>query len=308
MSQPDVSVILPTFNARGFVEPAVQSVRDQTFDNWELIVVDDGSDDGTRDFFSSLQDERVRYLERPHTGLPSVVRNQAVAQASGHYLAFLDSDDLWKPGKLRTQLEGLRSHEDARWSYTDFERMDRQGRPRNEPFVRAWKEYSGYILDQLICIDAIVATPTVMLEKSLFDEAGGFNEDLRYCEDYDLWLRIAPGNAVIAIPEKLSVVRSSYESHSGNRLEVYKAWVEVYDSHARQLEGRQRKSCCRQAAKNRVEVALHEIRLGHRAAAFRRLAGALRSMWRHGQYWRALFRAALPAAIIQRRKRQGEVQ
>ena len=106
---PAVSVIMPTFNRLEFLKPAVLSVLGQTFEDWELIIADDGSSEATREYLQTLKNHpRVQVILMPHTGKPSVVSNEALRHTRGEYVAFLDSDDLWLPTKLETQLRSLR--------------------------------------------------------------------------------------------------------------------------------------------------------------------------------------------------------
>ena len=118
MLTPDVSIILPTFNRLTYLREAIDSVLAQTYTDWELIIADDGSADETRTFLRSIRDGRVKTLWLRHCGNPGAVRNRALAEAKGIYLAFLDSDDIWTPRKLEIQLNLTRSRGDRRWSYT----------------------------------------------------------------------------------------------------------------------------------------------------------------------------------------------
>src|ERR1700750_1510306 len=103
-SQPLVTVVIPTYNRLTLVQQAIASVIAQTYSNWELIIVDDGSDDGTREDIISMNDPRIKLLTKPHVGNIAFLRNAGVDEGSGEWLAFLDSDDLWLPRKLETQL------------------------------------------------------------------------------------------------------------------------------------------------------------------------------------------------------------
>jgi len=131
MTTPTVSIILPTFNRLKYLRPAVESVFSQTFQDWELILADDGSDDGTRAYLRTLSESsRIKLILLPHTGNPGRVRNAALREAKGDYIAFLDSDDLWLPPKLETQIKALRDSP-RRWSYTAFDRIDEFGNQVN---------------------------------------------------------------------------------------------------------------------------------------------------------------------------------
>jgi glycosyltransferase involved in cell wall biosynthesis len=104
---PSVSVVIPTYNCESYLRQAVQSVFDQTYTNWEAIVIDDGSTDGTASYLDSVAGDRVRVLNHAHCGNPARLRNVGIAAARGAHIAFLDSDDVWFPQKLKAQLEHL---------------------------------------------------------------------------------------------------------------------------------------------------------------------------------------------------------
>src|SRR5262245_25447599 len=142
---PAVSVILPTFNRPKYLRAAIESVFNQTFADWELIVADDGSGEETRSYLLGLAQTRVRTLWLPHTGNPSRVRNAAIKVAGGRYLAFLDSDDVWAPAKLTRQMAALEAHPDRLWSYTGCDRIDEDGRPLGGAGSDAWPD--GFILE-----------------------------------------------------------------------------------------------------------------------------------------------------------------
>jgi len=186
----DISVIIPTFNRCGVLPRAVRSVLAQKPDkdiSFELIIADDGSTDSTP------QDIRrefptVNYLRWETQQGPSFARNRGVEAAQGRWLAFLDSDDEWKPGKLQAQLSFFKENPDYRICQTE-EIWIRNG-VRVNP-MNKHKKYGGFIFEQ--CLPLCIISPSaVMLEKKLFQEMGGFDESLPACEDYDLWLRITP--------------------------------------------------------------------------------------------------------------------
>src|SRR5689334_2783621 len=124
---PLVSVVIPTYNRLAFLREAVDSVLAQTFRDWELIIADDGSTDGTPEAMARLADPRVRVISLEHSGNPGRVRNAAIALARGRYVAFLDSDDWWEREKLSLQVEALRTRPSCLWSYTGIRRVDEYG-------------------------------------------------------------------------------------------------------------------------------------------------------------------------------------
>jgi glycosyltransferase involved in cell wall biosynthesis len=214
-----VSIILPTFNRLDFLRPAIESVFAQTFIDWDLIIADDGSDETTRAYLRTLTSEpRVQILWLPHTGNPGAVRNAACSEAKGEYIAFLDSDDLWRPTKLERQIASLRSSADCRWSYTSYDRIGETGEliyPEAKPMV----PHRGAIFESLLTLEAEVSTPAVVVERNLLALVGGFDEEQFLWEDYDLWLRLALHSEVDLVDEPLTRLRSHelHYSSSGTR-------------------------------------------------------------------------------------------
>ena len=186
----DISVIIPTHNRARLLARALRSVLDQTLKPREVIVVDDGSDDHTRELVSENYPE-CRYLSQSNRGVSSA-RNRGIAEATGEWLAFLDSDDEWLPGKLAAQRDALEQAPDRRICHTE-EIWVRNGR-RVNPMKKHAKE-GGRIF--LHCLPLCVISPSsVLIHRSLFDEVGTFDETLPACEDYDLWLRICARHPV----------------------------------------------------------------------------------------------------------------
>lgn len=197
MLQPLVSVIIPTHNRWPRLGAAIESVLAQTDPRFELIVVDDGSSDGTGDRLQPY-DGRLRYCFQPQGGV-AAARNRGVTMASGQYLAFLDSDDLWLPQKLAVQNQFMAERLDAQISQTD-EIWIRHG-VRVNPGIRHAKPSGDIFFRSLeLCL---VSPSAVMMTRELFDAVGGFDESFTVCEDYDLWLRIALHCPVHLIPQAL---------------------------------------------------------------------------------------------------------
>ena len=213
MITPVVSVILPTFNRLEYLRPAVESVFAQTLPDWELIIADDGSDPQTRAFLAALEDPRIRVIWLSHTGNPSTVRNAALQEARGEYVAFLDSDDLWMPNKLELQVAALRASAACRWSYTGWVRIDEAGRTiAFSP--KPWVPYRGAILEKLLTLDATVPTAAVVVERRLLAQIGGFDEQQPMFEDYDLWMRVAACSNVELIDQPLTCLRAHDQHYS----------------------------------------------------------------------------------------------
>jgi glycosyltransferase involved in cell wall biosynthesis len=201
---PLVSVVIPTHNRWPMIAEAVQSVLTQTFGDFELIVVDDGSIDNTARLLSSC-DSRLQVLSQPHTGV-AAARNAGVARSRGKYIAFLDSDDLWSPAKLAIQADFMEHNPEMHICQTE-EIWIRRG-VRVNPKARHRKP-SGDIFQRSLEL-CLVSPSAVMMTKELFYLAGGFDESFPVCEDYDLWLRIAVGHPVFLIESPLVTKRGGH--------------------------------------------------------------------------------------------------
>jgi glycosyltransferase involved in cell wall biosynthesis len=195
-----VSVIIPTYNRAEKVCRAISSVLSQTYEDFELIVIDDGSDDHTREFLSRFRDNIVLINHSQNMGV-SAARNSGIAKAVGEFIAFLDSDDQWMPEKLEVQIDFFRENPDAVACQTG-EIWIRNG-IRVNPKNRHLKP-SGDIFESSLEL-CLVSPSAVMLKRSLLDEVGLFDESFPVCEDYDLWLRISNKYPVYLIEKDLVV-------------------------------------------------------------------------------------------------------
>ena len=184
---PLVSVIIPTYNRKEFLIEALNSVFKQTYGNLEIIVVDDGSEDGTKEALDGFrQFLNFRYLLLGHNGYPGAVRNAGISLAIGNYVAFLDSDDLWKEKKTETQVRFMLKQPEMKICHTREVWM--QGsRIVSQAGQRHKRE--GYIFQDALK-KCIIGPSTVMVKRSVLVEQGGFNENLEIAEDYELWLRL----------------------------------------------------------------------------------------------------------------------
>src|ERR1700730_11400082 len=202
MTAPAVSIILPTFNRLKYLRSAVDSVFAQTLADWELLIADDGSDEETKAYLKGLGSlPRVKLIWLSHSGNPSAVRNAALREARGDYIAFLDFDDMWMPAKLERQIDVLRTGSHCGWIYTGYVRIDDAGKADSLPSPKPWIPCRGAIVEQLLRLEAAVATAAVLVERRLLEQAGGFDEELLMFEHYDLWLRLAHYNEVQVIHE-----------------------------------------------------------------------------------------------------------
>ena len=205
LNKPQVTVIIPTYNRDWIVGEAIDSVLIQDFSDYELIVVDDGSEDETAAILATYGD-KIKVLRQPNRGV-SAARNAGIASATGSLVAFLDSDDLWLPQKLSTQVKFFAEHPKAVINQTQ-EHWIRNG-VRVNPKKRHLK-FSGMIFERLLAI-CLVSPSAVMIKKTLFDAVGVFDERLPACEDYDLWLRISSRYPVHLIDTPLIIKRGGHK-------------------------------------------------------------------------------------------------
>ena len=199
-----MSVIIPTYNRGWVLKEAIDSVLAQDFKNFELIVVDDGSTDNTGEVLDSY-DQDLIVIRQPNRGV-SAARNRGIAEAGGRLIAFLDSDDLWLPRKLSTQIDFFNSNPAAVINQTE-EIWIRNG-VRVNPKTRHHKS-SGMIFERSLGL-CLVSPSAVMMKRALFDEVGHFDEDLPACEDYDLWLRVSWRYPVHLIETPLIIKRGGH--------------------------------------------------------------------------------------------------
>jgi len=201
-ARPLVSVVIPTYNRKAMLTRAVNSVLGQTYSRLELIVVDDGSTDGTEEHLEGFRtDCRFNYYYQENRG-QSVARNFGISQAKGEIIAFLDSDNYWKEGKLQLQLAFWNEHKDFDILYSDGIAINLIGNviADNEPTKN---RPSGKIIKTLMTWNC-VTNNTVLVQRKCFEEMGGFNESLRIAEDYELWLRFATRYSFLYHPEKVT--------------------------------------------------------------------------------------------------------
>jgi glycosyltransferase involved in cell wall biosynthesis len=282
---PTVSIILPTFNRPEYLRSAVDSVFAQTFIDWDLIIADDGSDERTRTYLRTLvSDPRIKIIWLPHSGNPGAVRNAALRDATGEYIAFLDSDDLWRPTKLERQIASLRSNNNCHWSYTSYDRIGESGEliyPDAQPMA----PHRGAIFESLLTLEAEVSTPAVVVERRLLAEVGGFDEAQFLWEDYDLWLRLALHSDVDLIDEPLTRLRSheQHYSSSGTRNQedrlrlLKKMQLLATGAHLCSVMGRL-------IAERTLNLARLYANSDRRAAAMTLARGCLHS-WRYPIWW-----------------------
>jgi GT2 family glycosyltransferase len=190
-----ISVVVPTYNRRNLLKRALLSIFSQTSLPAEVTVIDDGSTDGT-ELMIRREFPQVRYCYQDNLGV-SAARNLGIQQATGDWLAFLDSDDEWLPEKLATQIEALKANPEYRICHTE-ENWIRNGDRVSVP--KKYAKTSGWIFTECLPLCAI-SPSTVLIHRSVFTGIGLFDTQLPACEDYDLWLRIAANYPVLLIEQ-----------------------------------------------------------------------------------------------------------
>lgn len=182
-----VSVIIPCYNTGHYLAEAIQSVLDQTCQDFAIVVVDDGSTDNTAAVVKQFTDPRIHYIYQANQKLPAA-RNNGVAEARGEYLAFLDSDDLFLPDKLAMQARYLDEQPAVGLVASGYQFIDEAGQLLQES--RSWIGRPAITLESIL-FGGLAPVHAMLLRRDWFDRVGGFDEQFAYCEDMDLWYRLA---------------------------------------------------------------------------------------------------------------------
>jgi glycosyltransferase involved in cell wall biosynthesis len=282
----EVSAIIPTYNRRDLVIRAIESVLAQTRSVEEIVVIDDGSTDGTGDILRERYGDRIRYVYQPNAGV-SAARNHGMSIAQGRYFALLDSDDEWLPEKTARQIEWMEAHPDFGMVLCDVERIDAQRRVIDIFHRREVIREDGWALRWIIHNPAL-APASAVLRREVFADIGGFDESLRTAEDIDFHLRIAHRWRIGVIEAPL--VRAM-RGHDGLSAES-----STYDDYVRVVER------AVEHARDKVDAAELDRAL---AATYARNARGLliQKRWREGcrmaaQAWRLTPDAALRRDLL----------
>jgi Glycosyltransferases involved in cell wall biogenesis len=219
---PKVSIVMPTYNRARYIHEAIESIRRQTYPNWELIIVDDGSEDDTEHVVSRFDDERINFLKAGRIGINGKIKNIGLKEATGDLFAFIDSDDLWADTKLEKQVRAMEEFPDAGFSFTggfDFKKI-------NEPIVFFYQVKEGFrygnILVPILKSEISTTTPSLMIRKRCLDVVGGFDETKRF-SDVNFFLRLASHFTAIILYEPLLYRRLHDNSDSENN------WISGYE-------------------------------------------------------------------------------
>jgi hypothetical protein len=259
--------------------------------------VDDGSTDGTIEYLRTVRDPRVRPLLLPHSGNVAHVRNAGARTALGEYLAFLDSDDLWDPDKLAVQIPEVR-RAGASWSYTGYDHIDSLGRvipPKSGRFAIL----SGNIADRILTAEVAAYIGTVVVSRTMFDSLGQFDEDPGIMEDYDLTLRVAASQPVLAIPQTLTHVREHDGRVTHGHPDPYGRMFRVYVKFAASTRDTSLRRLARtRAATHLAAAGSASLAQRHVGQALKHFGGAVRLGANPRMLLSAIRRGVKPAALL----------
>ena len=260
-----VSVIIPTYNRRDYVQEAIDSVLAQRYTNYEIIVIDDGSTDGTGEALRARYGDRIRYEWQENQG-ESVARNRGIELARGEFVAFLDSDDLWFPRKLGKQVEFMEANPGVGMVFSQAWAIDEVG--DRIPDLRLVRDITSDDLTlERLCFDCPMSSgsSTGLVRKSILDASGGFDPAIRYGEDEDLWVRIRLLTDIRFLPDALACMRRHKQSQSyypsseqnSQRLAAYLATREkLFSAWSEAPEGLHQQAVAWQYAKASLREAL----------------------------------------------------
>mgnify|MGYP005837404241 CR=1 FL=1 len=202
---PVVSVVVPAYNAEKTILETIRSIQQQTFSNFELIVINDGSTDQTLEVLNTVEDSRLKVFSYENGGLP-VARNRGIARATGEFITFIDADDLWTPDKLELQLAALQQHPDAEVAYSWTTFIDENGE-----FLYAGNpvHYEGNVYPELLVGCFISSGSNILARKQVIEEVGMFDPSLKSTEDWDCYLRLAARHPFALVPKYQILYRRS---------------------------------------------------------------------------------------------------
>ena len=222
---PKVSVIIAAYNAMRYLPQALDCVLEQTFQDFEIIIVDDGSHDGIKDWAAQLKDPRIRFFSQENAG-SAAARNTGISNATGEYLAFLDSDDLWEATKLAKQVQTLDEEPQAGLVYTWVATMDSEGALEGKVYQNT---AVGDVWEPLIERDLLVCGSTPLIRRICFEKVGLFDTRFAYAQTWEMWLRIAGEFSFQVIPEVLVY----YRFHANN---TSKQWQKIESNYQAIIE------------------------------------------------------------------------
>ncbi|RUR80824.1 glycosyltransferase [Chlorogloeopsis fritschii PCC 9212] len=220
---PLISIILPVYNGEKTLLESINSVLSQSLTDFELIIINDGSQDSTLKIIKNIKDPRLRFFSYPNAG-QAVSRNRGLSHAVGEYIAFIDADDIWTYDKLEAQLKQLQAHKQAKLAYSWTNYIDEQSKFL---FTGMHLSNSGDVYDKLLVNNFLENGSNPLVCRQAIAEVGGFDPSVTPAEDWDLWLRIAARYQFVVVPSPQILYRVSATSESANILRMEAACLQV---------------------------------------------------------------------------------
>lgn len=222
---PLISVIIPVYNGEKTIRETIESVLNQTWTDFEVLVINDGSKDSTLNIVSSIKDSRLRVFNYTSAGV-SVSRNRGIAQAAGEYISFIDADDLWTPDKLEAQLKALQANHSAAVAYSWVNYIDERGE-----FIRSGqhRNMNGDLYEEFLLYNLLESGSNPLIPKQALTEVGGFDQELTHAEDWDMWLRLAARYHFVVVPSPQILYRISANSATANILKMETASLRMIE-------------------------------------------------------------------------------
>ena len=224
---PTISIIIPAYNAEQTIIKTIESIQRQTFTDYEIIVIDDGSTDQTKDVVSRIEDRRLKISAYQNAGA-ATARNRGIAQATGKYLAFIDADDLWTPDKLELQLEALQKNPTAgvaySWTTSVFLYKQKEVWHPCNPVL-----FEGNVYPKMLLGNFLASGSNPLIRQEAILSVGGFDSDLLHCEDWDFYLRLAAKWEFVLVPKSQIIYRLSLTSKSLKTRSIEKSLLYIVD-------------------------------------------------------------------------------
>lgn len=222
---PKVSIVIPSYNAMRYLPEAVNSVLRQTFTDFEVLIVDDGSSDHTVEWASQLTEPRVKLISQENKGAAGA-RNNGIANSQGEYVAFLDADDVWEATKLEKQVKCLDDNPSAGLVHTWIAFIDEQGKATGNVMATYGE---GEVWKQVVEYNPVRCGSTTMVRRCCFDTVGVFDQNFSFAEDWEMWIRIASRYSFALIKEPLVYYRQHLNNKSKNYMAVLQTFRKIID-------------------------------------------------------------------------------
>lgn len=266
--KPLVSIVMPTYNCATYLPESIESILAQTYNAYEIVVIDDGSVDNTKLVLEPYK-EKIRYIDLGRNeGLP-IARNLGIQSAKGEYVAFLDADDIWMPEKLKRSIDQFMKNPDAGMVYSKHINIDSKSQFLEGKIRRTLP--SGNIFTQLFFEQNFIICSSVVVRKEVFNKTALFDSELVNCQDWDMWLRIAFYYKAIGIDVPLVKYRHSAKSLSKNRdnvLKYQKVIIDkIYTMFKDSENGINEKMYKKRLAAHYAKIGRHYMRMGDKVAA-----------------------------------------